>query len=182
MPPSRRRMSRADRRSSSSTAMGMQDRSLAPGPTSSSFLVSGFATPRAMAPTLDASSITLASNYIRLDPLTAATQKLGAGQDMQGYFEGLVLKDQPSRRLRPLTNHCVLNCPEICGGSDAWIYCGANCVLNVKFHVGSMYALPLAYGSFDAVFANTLLQQLAEPSRALADCGQLLEAVHTGRD
>ena len=87
MPPSRRRMSRADRRSSSSTAMGMQDRSLAPGPTSSSFLVSGFATPRAMAPTLDASSITLASNYIRLDPLTAATQKLGAGQDMQGYFE-----------------------------------------------------------------------------------------------
>src|SRR5262249_4827895 len=41
-------------------------------------------------------------------------------------------------------------------------------VMNVTFEVGSVYELPYTDGSFDVVFANTLLQHLAEPSRALA--------------
>ena len=46
---------------------------------------------------------------------------------------------------------------------------------NVEFDLGSVYALPYANASFDAVFANTLLQHLADPSRALTEIRRVLK-------
>jgi SAM-dependent methyltransferase len=46
---------------------------------------------------------------------------------------------------------------------------------NVRFDVGSVYELPYADNSIDAVYANTLLQHLASPRRALAEFRRVLE-------
>jgi ubiquinone/menaquinone biosynthesis C-methylase UbiE len=48
-------------------------------------------------------------------------------------------------------------------------------MVNVRFDVGSAYDLPYADHSFDAAFANTLLQHLAEPRRALAEIKRVLK-------
>jgi ubiquinone/menaquinone biosynthesis C-methylase UbiE len=47
--------------------------------------------------------------------------------------------------------------------------------LNVEFDVGSVHQLPYANSRFDAVFANTLLQHLAEPERALVEMRRVLK-------
>jgi hypothetical protein len=48
-------------------------------------------------------------------------------------------------------------------------------VVNVRFDVGSAYDLPYADHSFEAAFANTLLQHLAEPRRVLAEIKRVLK-------
>jgi ubiquinone/menaquinone biosynthesis C-methylase UbiE len=40
---------------------------------------------------------------------------------------------------------------------------------NLRFDVGDVYSLPFEEGSFDVVFANSVLEHLAEPNGALAD-------------
>ncbi len=47
-------------------------------------------------------------------------------------------------------------------------------VTNVRFEVANVYDLPFPDGSFDAVFANRVLQQLREPVRALAELRRVL--------
>ena len=42
-------------------------------------------------------------------------------------------------------------------------------VTNVRFEVADVYDLPFPDGSFDAAFANTVLQHLREPVQALAE-------------
>jgi ubiquinone/menaquinone biosynthesis C-methylase UbiE len=46
----------------------------------------------------------------------------------------------------------------------------------VHFHVASGFALPFAEGSFDAVFAHTLLQHLSMPISALEERGRVLKS------
>src|SRR5262249_9673167 len=48
-------------------------------------------------------------------------------------------------------------------------------VVNVQFVPGSVYELPFPDASFDAAYANTLVQHLAEPSRALAELKRVLK-------
>ena len=45
---------------------------------------------------------------------------------------------------------------------------------NVRFEVADVYRLPFPDGSFDAVFANTVLMHLSEPVRALAEMRRVL--------
>jgi SAM-dependent methyltransferase len=47
-------------------------------------------------------------------------------------------------------------------------------ITNVRFEVGSAYALPFADGSFDAAFAHVVLLHLREPVRALAEVRRVL--------
>ncbi len=47
-------------------------------------------------------------------------------------------------------------------------------VTNVRFEVANVYDLPFPDGSFDAAFANTVLQHLREPVRALAELRRVL--------
>jgi len=47
-------------------------------------------------------------------------------------------------------------------------------VTNVRFEVANVYDLPFPDGSFDAAFANTVLQHLREPVRALAELRSVL--------
>ncbi len=47
-------------------------------------------------------------------------------------------------------------------------------VTNVRFEASNVYELPFPDGSFDAAFANTVLQQLREPVRALAELRRVL--------
>ncbi len=47
-------------------------------------------------------------------------------------------------------------------------------VTNVRFEAGNVYELPFADGSFDAAFANSLLQHLREPGRALIELRRVL--------
>lgn len=47
---------------------------------------------------------------------------------------------------------------------------------NVSFQTGTVYELPFPDQSFDAVFAHTVLQHLAEPARALAEIFRVLKA------
>jgi len=49
-------------------------------------------------------------------------------------------------------------------------------VSTVHFHVASSFALPFAAGSFDAVFAHTLLQHLSRPISALKEMGRVLKS------
>ena len=49
-------------------------------------------------------------------------------------------------------------------------------VSTVHFQVASGFALPFAEGSFDAVFAHTLLQHLSMPTRALKEMGRVLKS------
>jgi SAM-dependent methyltransferase len=51
---------------------------------------------------------------------------------------------------------------------------GARKLDNVRFAVGSVYALPFAAASFDAVLAHTLLFHLREPLRALQELRRVL--------
>ena len=47
-------------------------------------------------------------------------------------------------------------------------------VANVRFEVGSVYALPMPDAAFDAVFAHTLLLHLRDPLRALREMRRVL--------
>ncbi len=47
-------------------------------------------------------------------------------------------------------------------------------VSNARFEVANVYELPFPDGSFDAAFANTVLQHLREPVRALAELRRVL--------
>ncbi len=47
-------------------------------------------------------------------------------------------------------------------------------VTNVRFEVANVYDLPFPDGSFDTAFANTVLQHLREPVRALAELRRVL--------
>jgi len=47
-------------------------------------------------------------------------------------------------------------------------------VSNARFEVANIYDLPFPDGSFDAAFANTVLQHLREPARALAELRRVL--------
>ncbi len=47
-------------------------------------------------------------------------------------------------------------------------------IANVRFEVGSVYALPFADASFDAAFAHFVLMHLREPMRALAEVRRVL--------
>jgi ubiquinone/menaquinone biosynthesis C-methylase UbiE len=49
-------------------------------------------------------------------------------------------------------------------------------VSTVHFHVASSFALPFAEGSFDAVFAHTLLQHLSRPISTLKEMGRVLQS------
>lgn len=46
--------------------------------------------------------------------------------------------------------------------------------INVSFRTGSAYALPLADGSFDAVFSHALLEHLSQPVKALREFQRVL--------
>jgi len=46
---------------------------------------------------------------------------------------------------------------------------------NVRFEVGSVYALPYGEGAFDAAFVHALLQHLGEPVRALTEIRRVLK-------
>jgi ubiquinone/menaquinone biosynthesis C-methylase UbiE len=48
-------------------------------------------------------------------------------------------------------------------------------VENVRFEVGSAYALPFPDRSFDAVFAHNVLEHVAEPERALGEMARVLK-------
>ncbi len=47
-------------------------------------------------------------------------------------------------------------------------------VTNVRFEASNVYELPFPDGSFDAAFANSVLQHLREPVRALAELRRVL--------
>jgi len=47
-------------------------------------------------------------------------------------------------------------------------------VTNVRFEASNVYELPFPDGSFDVAFANTVLQHLREPVRALAELRRVL--------
>ncbi len=47
-------------------------------------------------------------------------------------------------------------------------------VTNVRFEVANVYDLPFPDGSFDAAFANSVLEHLREPVRALAELRRVL--------
>ena len=47
-------------------------------------------------------------------------------------------------------------------------------VTNVRFEAGNVYELPFPDGSFDAAFANSVLEHLREPVRALAELRRVL--------
>jgi ubiquinone/menaquinone biosynthesis C-methylase UbiE len=46
---------------------------------------------------------------------------------------------------------------------------------NVRFQVGTIYALPFAADSFDGVFAHTVLQHVSDPLRALGEMRRVLK-------
>jgi ubiquinone/menaquinone biosynthesis C-methylase UbiE len=46
---------------------------------------------------------------------------------------------------------------------------------NVEFRQGSVYELPFAAGSFDAVFSHALLEHLREPEKAVAEFLRVLK-------
>lgn len=48
-------------------------------------------------------------------------------------------------------------------------------VANVRFEVGSVYALPFPDASFDAAFAHTVLEHLADPVAALREVRRVLK-------
>jgi len=52
---------------------------------------------------------------------------------------------------------------------------GERGLANVRFEVGSIYALPFPDGSFDVAYAHTVLQHVREPLRALREMRRVLK-------
>jgi SAM-dependent methyltransferase len=49
-------------------------------------------------------------------------------------------------------------------------------IANIRFEVASVYELPFADATFDAVFSNSLTSHLVEPARALAEMRRVLKS------
>ena len=52
---------------------------------------------------------------------------------------------------------------------------GSRRIANIEFKQGSVYELPFADGSFDAVFSHALLEHLREPAKAVAEFRRVLK-------
>ena len=51
----------------------------------------------------------------------------------------------------------------------------SQCIANIEFKMGSVYDLPFADTSFDAVFSHALLEHLREPEKAVAEFRRVLK-------